>query len=77
MFHTFQEALKELGIKFVPSGVRHPQTNGKNERFFGILDREFDERFDTLDEFIDWYNNERISEAVDYMTPNQAYKKRL
>ena len=75
--HEFQEALNELGIIFVPSKRRHPQTNGKNERFFGILDSEFDERFKDLDEFIEWYNNERLSEAVDYMTPTEAYKKRL
>lgn len=76
-FHEFQEALNELGILFIPSKRRHPQTNGKLERFFGILDREFDERFKSLDEFIEWYNTERVSEAVDYMTPNEAYKKRL
>jgi len=75
--HKFQEALKELGIIFVPSRRRHPQTNGKLERFFGILDAEFDERFKDLDEFIEWYNTERSSEAVDYMTPTEAYKKRL
>jgi putative transposase len=75
--HKFQEALGELGILFIPSKRRHPQTNGKNERFFGILDTEFDERFKDLEEFIEWYNNERLSEAVDYMTPNEAYKKRL
>ena len=40
-FHEFQEALNELGILFIPSKRRHPQTNGKLERFFGILDREF------------------------------------
>lgn len=76
-FHAFQEALKELGILFIPSRRRHPQTNGKLERFFGILDSEFDERFETLDDFIEWYNNERLSEAVDYMAPKEAYKKRL
>lgn len=75
--HAFQKVLEELGIKFIPSRKRHPQTNGKNERFFGILDVEFDERFKDLDEFIKWYNNKRLSEAVDYMTPNEAYKKRL
>lgn len=75
--HKFQEALSELGIQFVPSKRRHPQTNGKLERFFGILDKEFDERFKDLDDFIEWYNNERASEAVDYMTPKEAYKKRL
>lgn len=76
-FHQFQEVLSELGIIFVPSKKRHPQTNGKNEKFFDILDKEFDERFETFDQFIDYYNNERLSEAVDYMTPNEAYKKRL
>lgn len=75
--HAFQQALEELGILFIPSKRRHPQTNGKNERFFGILDSEFDERFETIDEFIEWYNNERLSEAVDYMTPSEAYKKHL
>lgn len=76
-FHEFQEALNELGIIFVPSKRRHPQTNGKIEKFFHILDTEFDERFETIDDFFYYYNNERPSEAVDYMTPNEAYKKRL
>ena len=75
--HEFQEALKELGIIFVPSKRRHPQTNGKIEKFFHILDTEFDERFETIEDFFDYYNNKRPSEAVDYMTPNEAYKKRL
>lgn len=75
--HVFQVALEELGIKFIPSRARHPQTNGKLEKFHHILDTEFDERFETIGEFIDYYNNNRISEAVDYMTPNEAYKKRL
>ena len=30
----FQEVLTHLGIQFVPSKRRHPQTNGKNEKFF-------------------------------------------
>ena len=73
----FQEALKEHGILFVPSRARHPQTNGKIEKFHHILDKEFDDRFETIDEFITWYNNERASEAIDYMNPKEAYKKRL
>lgn len=75
--HAFQEALKELSIIFIPSKKRHPQTNGKNEKWFDILEKEFDERFATIDEFVNWYNDERISEALDYITPNEAYKKRL
>ncbi len=75
--HEFQQALEELGILFVPSRRKHPQTNGKLEKFFHILDTEFNDRFKTLDEFIRWYNNERSSEAVDYMTPQEAYDNRL
>lgn len=75
--HAFQMTLEELGIVFIPSQKRHPQTNGKNEKFFDILDKEFDERFENIDDFIRWYNDERLSEALDYMTPSEAYKKRL
>jgi len=75
--HAFQEAIGELGIIFIPSKKRHPQTNGKNEKWFDIFEKEFDERFETVEEFVNWYNDERISEALDYMTPNEAYKKRL
>ncbi len=75
--HAFQIALAELGIRFIPSRKRHPQTNGKNEKWFDILEKEFDERFKTIDEFVTWYNEVRISEALDYIPPNEAYKKRL
>ncbi len=75
--HEFQQALEELGILFVPSRRRHPQTTGKLEKFVHILDTEFDDRFEALEDFITWYNNERASEAVDYMTPQEAYAKRL
>ncbi len=75
--HKFQQALKEFNIIFVPSRRRHPQTNGKLEKFFHILDKEFDDRFQTIHVFMEWYNTERSSEAVDYMTPQEAYDKRL
>ncbi|OVE74655.1 hypothetical protein BVX95_01625 [archaeon D22] len=75
--HQFQIELANLGIIFIPSRVRHPQTNGKNEKWFDILESEFDERFENLEEFISWYNDTRLSEAVNYLTPNEAYEKRL
>jgi putative transposase len=74
--HAFQTALNELGILFILSRRRHPQTNGKLEKFHHILDTEFDDRFATIEEFISWYNGERLSEALDYKTPNRAYKER-
>ena len=73
----FQEVLKELGVIFIPSRRRHPQTNGKIEKFHDILEKEFDDRFETIDQFIDWYNNERASEALDYQTPRETYLKRI
>lgn len=75
--HKFQQVLQELGIIFIPSKRRHPQTNGKLEKFHHILDKEFDERFKDIEEFITWYNDERASEAIDYMAPTEVYKKRL
>lgn len=74
---VFQEALEHLGVLFVLSRTRHPQTNGKLEKFHHILDTEFDDRFETIHQFIEWYNNERSSEALDYSTPNEAYDMRL
>lgn len=73
----FQQVLAKYGIIFVPSRRRHPQTNGKLEKFHHILDSEFDDRFDTIEQFISWYNNERASEALDYMSPKEAYDMRL
>ena len=73
----FQEALEEIGIIFVPSRTRHPQTNGKLEKFHHILDTEFDDRFDTIDEFMTFYDEERASEALDYETPHETYLKRI
>ena len=75
--HQFENALKDLGILFIPSRRGHPQTNGKNEKWFGIFKAEYDERFNSFSEYVHWYNNGRLSEAVDYMTPNEAYEKRL
>lgn len=75
--HEFQIALEEVGISFIPSKKRHPQTNGKNEKWFDIFEREFDERFKTVEEFVDWYNDKRLSEALNYKTPNKTYKNRL
>jgi putative transposase len=75
--HLFQAALAEMGVEFIPSRARHPQTNGKNEKWFDIFEKECDERFETISNFVDYYNGERISEALDYLTPNEAYKKRL
>lgn len=75
--HEFEQAMEEQGIHFITSRRKHPQTNGKTERWWGIFETEYDERFKSEGEFIDWYNEKRLSEAKDYQTPNQAYKMGL
>lgn len=76
--HTFQRALHAYGIKFIPSRRRHPQTNGKNERWFQEYDKHR-HRFSTAQEFIDWYNN-RVHGGLNRregLTPNEAFIQRL
>ena len=37
--HTFKEFLDQQGIKPMIAGVKHHQTNGKIERFYGEVER--------------------------------------
>ena len=52
----FQEFLKENDINHVPSRRNNPQTNGKVERFWYEYDKHR-WRFETIEEFIQWYNH--------------------
>lgn len=52
----FQLFLEENGIRYIPSRRHNPQTNGKIERFWLEYDRHR-WRFQTIDEFIQWYNH--------------------
>jgi putative transposase len=69
----FEEFLEEQGINHIPSRRNHPQTNGKNERWF----RTYNEnrgRYKTFEEFIEWYNN-KIHLGLsrkEGITPNEA-----
>ena len=69
----FELFLEEQGIKHIPSRRNHPQTNGKNERWF----RTYEEnrmKFKTFKEFINWYND-KIHLGLsrrEGITPNEA-----
>ena len=77
--NMFQKTLKELGIKHIKARVKHPQSNGKIERFFGTLKKEFDFRGD-WDKAIEYYNFSRIHMSLDvgerYRTPWQAFEEK-
>jgi hypothetical protein len=69
----FELFLEREGIKHIPSRRNHPQTNGKNERWF----RTYEEnrmKFKTFKEFINWYND-KINLGLsrkEGITPNEA-----
>jgi len=72
----FKHYVESLGIKLIPSRIKHPQTNGKIEKFFDCYSK-FRDDFNSLDEFIDWYNNIRFHESLDtkryLQTPEDAF----
>ena len=70
----FTRWCEEQGIKHIMGRIHHPQTNGKIERWFGTYKQEYDERFHCLDEFVKYYNEERIHQGINYLTPIERYK---
>ena len=74
----FEKFLGKEGIKHIPSRRNHPQTNGKEERWF----RTYNEKrgdFKNFRQFIDWYNN-TIHLGLNRregITPNEAILNKL
>jgi len=74
----FELFLQNNNIIHIPSRRNHPQTNGKNERWF----RTYEEnrgRYKTFKEFIIWYNN-KIHLGLsrkEGITPNEAIINKL
>ncbi len=74
----FEKFLKRNKINHIPSRRNHPQTNGKEERWF----RTYEEnrgKFKSFEEFIEWYNN-RIHlglSRTEGITPNDAVRFKL
>jgi len=72
--NEFELFLEKNNIKHIPSRRNHPQTNGKEERWF----RTYEEKrmqFKTFKEFIDWYNANKLHLGLSRkvgITPNEA-----
>lgn len=74
----FEQELTALGIEFWTSRRNHPQTNGKMEKWFDTMKRRKKKHPDeTLQEFVRWYNEERIHHALEYKTPEEVYRENL
>ena len=54
--HGFERFLEEHNIKHILCRYKHPQSNGKVEKWFDLY-RIHRKRFPTFEEFIEWYNN--------------------
>jgi len=75
---AFELFLEKQKINHIPSRRNHPQTNGKNERWFRTYE-EHRGRFKTFEEFVDWYNN-KIHLGLsrkEGITPNEAIRSKL
>ncbi len=74
----FKQHIVNLGIKPILARVKHPQTNGKLEKWFDAYQR-FRKFFATFEGFVDWYNN-RPHGSLNFEkleTPEQAFWRKL
>jgi putative transposase len=75
----FAEFCKLNGIKQILCRVKHPQSNGKIERWFGLY-RQKRYMFQNLQEFVYWYNRVKphLSLNMDVLeTPEQAFRRKF
>jgi len=75
----FRDYLKSKGIKQILCKVRHPQSNGKMEKWFDCYDRNR-EAFKTKQEFMNWYNDVKPHRSLNFdelETPSQAFIRKM
>lgn len=74
-YSEFQEFLKLNGIKHIKCRIKHPQSNGKIEKWFACYDKHR-RAFKTSEEFVNWYNAVRPHRSLRFEileTPDQAF----
>ena len=78
----FGRTLEELRIRHIRTQVNSPWTNGKIERFWGVLQSELLDRevfrtleaaADGLTRFAAYYNYDRLHGELDWHTPAERY----
>jgi len=75
----FDNELDKHNIKHIHSRVKHPQTTGKVERFNQTY-KKHRSKFGSLDEFKEWYNEERMHMSLNMRyaeTPSQAFIRKM
>ena len=75
----FKEFLKKYDIKQILCRIKHPQSNGKVEKFFCLYKNKRHE-FSAKEEFIIWYNEVRPHRSLRFEeleTPQQAFVRKM
>ena len=75
----FREFLENKGIKQILCRIKHPQSNGKVEKWFDIY-RLHRQAFKTKEEFLYWYNEVRPHRSLKFEeleTPQQAFVRKM
>jgi putative transposase len=77
---AFGQFLAKNEIKHILARVKHPQTNGKIEKWYHTYEKGR-KLFDDFDKFLNWYNSVRYHESLDekhyLQTPEDAFWSRL
>ena len=74
-YSEFQNFLKSVQIQHIKTKIKHPQSNGKVEKWFECYDKHR-KAFKTKEEFVIWYNEVRPHRSLNFEmleTPKQAF----
>jgi len=77
--NKFQIRLKELNIQHIRARVKHPQSNGKVERFIPTI-RVLYKHFGSLEKAVDYYNMRRPHmslESESIKTPHETFLEKM
>lgn len=69
---SFDQFCMENSIQHILGGIGKPTTLGKIERFFQTFKEEYD-AFNSLDEYLKYYNHQRLHGGIGYLTPAEVY----
>lgn len=69
---NFERFLEKQEVKHILCRYKHPQTNGKVEKWFDCYERHR-HKFKTFEEFVRWYNEVRLHESLDLETPEKVF----
>lgn len=75
----FEKILEKHEIQHIKTRVKHPQTNGKLEKFHHLYDRRRN-KFKSLKAFVKWYNETRPHMSLDFdkaETPSEAFTRKM